>query len=82
MEALQRKTAMKSIKGHLDQKFICLKLTSMLTFHMLVGKISKRVSIHASTFQKHIASFPLVDSDENPPEHTVVIEADIRHAPK
>ncbi len=45
-------------------------------------KNSERVSIHASTFQKHIASFPLVDSDENPPEHTVVIEADIRHAPK
>jgi hypothetical protein len=45
-------------------------------------KNSERVSIHASTFQKHIAGFPLVDSDENPPEHTVVIEADIRHAPK
>jgi len=41
-----------------------------------------RVSIHALTFQKHITNFPLVDSDENPPEHTVVIEADIRHAPK
>ncbi len=45
-------------------------------------KNSERVSMHASTFQKHISSFPLIDSDENPPEHTVVIEADIRHAPK
>ena len=45
-------------------------------------KNSERVSIHSSTFQKHIAGFPLVDSDENPPEQTVVIEADIRHAPK
>ena len=40
-------------------------------------KNSERVSIHASTFQKHVPNFPLVDNDENPPEHTVVIEADI-----
>ena len=45
-------------------------------------KNSERVSIHASTFQKHIASFPLIDSDKNQPKNTVVIEADIRHAPK
>ena len=45
-------------------------------------KNSERVSIHASTFQNHLARCPLIDSDENPPEHTVVIEADIRHAPK
>ena len=43
---------------------------------------SERVSIHALTFQKHIASFPHIDSDKNPPDHTVVIEADIRHAQK
>ena len=45
-------------------------------------KKSKKVSIHASSFQKHIASFPRIDSDKNPPEHTVVIDADLRHAPK
>ena len=45
-------------------------------------KNSERVSIHASTFQNHIRDFPLVDSYEDPPEHTVVIEADVRKAPK
>jgi hypothetical protein len=45
-------------------------------------KNSVRVSIHASTFQNHIRDFPLVDSYEDPPEHTVVIEADVRKAPK
>ena len=45
-------------------------------------KNSERVSIHACTFQNHIKDFPLVESDEDPPEHTVVIEADIRKAPK
>ena len=45
-------------------------------------KNSERVSIHACTFQNHIKDFPLVDSDDGPPEHTVVIEADIRKAQK
>ncbi len=45
-------------------------------------KNSERVTIHACTFQKHISNFPSVDCNENPPEHTVVLEADIRHAPK
>ena len=45
-------------------------------------KNCERVSIHASTFQNHINDIPLVESDEDPPEHTVVIESDIRKAPK
>ncbi len=45
-------------------------------------KNSERVSINASTFQKHIKNFPLVESDEDPPEHTINNEADIRRAPK
>ena len=45
-------------------------------------KNSERISIHASRFQKHIATFTLIDSDENPPQHTVVIEVDIRHVSK
>ncbi len=45
-------------------------------------KNSERVTIHACTFQKHISNFPSVDCDEHPPEHTVVLEADISHAPK
>jgi len=43
---------------------------------------SERVSIHVSTFQKHIDDFPSVDNDDNPPDHTVIVEADIRKAPK
>ena len=31
---------------------------------------SEGVSIHASTFHKHFASFPLVDSDKNLPHKT------------
>ena len=31
-------------------------------------KNSERVSIHACTFQNHIKDFPLVDSDDDPPE--------------
>ena len=38
---------------------------------------SERSAIHSSMFQKHIENFPSVDDDELPPEHTVVIEADI-----
>ncbi len=45
-------------------------------------KNSERVSIHASVFQKHINDFPSVDSSDLPPEHTIVVEADIRKAPK
>lgn len=45
-------------------------------------KNSERISIHASRFQKHIATFTLIDSDENPTQHTVVIEVDIRHVSK
>ena len=40
------------------------------------------MSIHASVFQKHIKDFPSVENSDPPPEHTVVIEADIRKAPK
>jgi hypothetical protein len=45
-------------------------------------KNCERVTIHASIFQSHIKDFPSVDSSESPPEHTVVIEAEIRKAPK
>ena len=45
-------------------------------------KNSERVSIHASVFQNHIKDFPSVDSSDLPPEHTIVVEADIRKAPK
>jgi hypothetical protein len=45
-------------------------------------KNSEKVSIHASTFQKHFANFLSIYSNENPPEHTVVLEADIQCAPK
>ncbi len=45
-------------------------------------KNSERVSIHASVFQNHIKDFPSVDSSDPSPKHTIVIEADIRKAPK
>jgi len=43
---------------------------------------SERVSIHASTFQQHIDDFPSVDSDDDSPDRTVIVEADIRKAPE
>lgn len=43
---------------------------------------SERSSIHASVFQNHIKDFPSVESDEPPPNNTVIIEADIREPPK
>ena len=43
---------------------------------------SERTAIHASIFQRHIQNFPSVDDDVLPPDHTVILEADIRQAPK
>ena len=43
---------------------------------------AEKTAIHASIFQKHIAEFPKVESEELPPCHTLVIEADIMRAPK
>jgi hypothetical protein len=43
---------------------------------------SERTTVHATLFEKHIANFPTVSSDEPPPEHTVILEADILKAPK
>jgi hypothetical protein len=43
-------------------------------------KNTERVSIHASTFQKHIENFPSVKSNYDPADHTAVLEADIRKA--
>ena len=42
----------------------------------------QRDLIHTELFQKHIANFPDVTSDDLPPEHTVILEADITQAPK
>ena len=38
---------------------------------------NERSAIHATMFQKHIQSFPSIDDDEPPPDHTIVVEADI-----
>lgn len=46
------------------------------------SKNSERVSIYDWYFKRHITHFPLIDSDQNSPEHTVVIKADIQHAEK
>ena len=45
------------------------------------SKNEERTALHASIFQKHIKDFPSFDSDLLPPEHTVIIEADILNAP-
>lgn len=45
-------------------------------------KNDERVLVQAEVFQKHISTFPLVTSDDLPPEHTLIIEADIQKAPK
>jgi hypothetical protein len=44
-------------------------------------KNTERVSIHASTFQKHIGNFSSAESNYDPADHTVVLEADIRQPP-
>jgi hypothetical protein len=38
------------------------------------------MAIHASMFQEHIKNFPSINSSDLPPDHTVIIEADIRKA--
>ena len=43
---------------------------------------AERTAIHASTFQQHIAGFPSVESNELPPQHTLIVEADLMRAPK
>ena len=43
---------------------------------------AEKTSIHASTFQHHIAKFPSVESNELPPHHTLIVEADLMRAPK
>jgi hypothetical protein len=42
---------------------------------------AEKTAIHATSFQKHIAEFPSIDSSDLPPSHTVIIEADITRAP-
>ena len=42
----------------------------------------QRDLIHTELFQKHIKNFPDVTSDELPPKHTIILEADITQAPK
>jgi hypothetical protein len=41
-----------------------------------------RNMVHAASFLDHIRDFPNVDSDDLPPNHTVIVEADITEAPK
>jgi len=41
-----------------------------------------RNAVHAASFMDHIRNFPSVDSDELPPDHTVIVEAEISEAPK
>ena len=43
---------------------------------------AEKTAIHASTFQKHIADFPAVGSEHLPPQHTLIVEADLMRAPK
>jgi hypothetical protein len=43
---------------------------------------AEKTAIHASICQKHIAEFPSVDSIELPPQHTLIVEADLMRAPK
>lgn len=38
--------------------------------------------IHAASFKKHIENFPPTENDELPPDHTIIVEADIQDAPK
>lgn len=44
-------------------------------------KTSERLSILASTCLKHNWELPSVESSDDPPHHTVVLQADIREAP-
>ena len=60
MEALQRRIAIKSIKGYLDQKFICQKLISMPTFHMLVGRVLKGFQFMGWPFKSILLVSPLL----------------------
>lgn len=41
---------------------------------------NERSTVHASLFQDRIKDFPVITSDELPPEHTVIIEADVGRA--
>jgi hypothetical protein len=38
--------------------------------------------VHAASFKEHIKNFPPAENDELPPDHTVIVEADIQDAPK
>jgi hypothetical protein len=40
-----------------------------------------RNAVHAASFKEHIKHFPSYDSDELPPNHTIIVEADISEAP-
>jgi hypothetical protein len=40
------------------------------------------VGLHAALFKKHIEHFPAVESNELPPDDTVVVEAYITNPPK
>ena len=40
----------------------------------------ERTTVHASLFQEHIKNFPGFDSDIDPPDHTVILEATIGKA--
>jgi hypothetical protein len=45
-------------------------------------KNKDRNAVHAASFKEHIKNFPPVENDELPPDHTVIVEADIQDAPK
>ncbi len=53
------------IPSDADKAYACWKNSEIVTFH-------------SSIFQNHIKDSPSVNSSEASPEHTIVIEADIR----
>jgi hypothetical protein len=42
----------------------------------------ERVGLHSALFKEHIKNFPTVESNELPPEDTLIIEANITNPPK
>ena len=40
-----------------------------------------RNAVHAASFKEHIRHFPSYETDELPPNHTIIVEADISEAP-
>ena len=64
--------------GRENVKLPCIGKDDDISF--ACPKNVQRNSISAKIFQQHIlnGSFPPVDSDDLPPEHTIIIEADIQ----